>query len=63
MAIKRKVIVLPRGVADKICRAENVGKTSLYQALNGSCNSEQAKRLRKLALSSYGGVEWSKPIL
>lgn len=63
MATKRRVIVLPRGVAPKICRAEGIGTTTLYAALNGTSNSEQAKRIRKLAVSSYGGVEWSKPIL
>lgn len=63
MASTQKVILLPRGAAGKICRAEGVGRTTLYDALKGATNSEQAKKLRKLALSTYGGVEWKKPIL
>jgi len=63
MATKRRTIQLPRGAADKICRAERCGRTTLYAALNYTSHSEDAKRLRKLALTSYGGVEYMKPIL
>jgi hypothetical protein len=63
MATKRKVIQLPRGKAEKIMRAEGVGRTTLYAALNGTSNSDNAKKLRQLALSCYGGVEFMKPIL
>ena len=40
-----------------------IGRTTLYAALNGSSNSPEAKRTRKLALSRYGGVEYNKPIV
>ena len=63
MATKRTTIQLPRGAARKICRAEGCGKTTLYAALNYTSHSDEAKRLRKLAVTMYGGVEYKKPIL
>ena len=59
----RKVIQLPRGKADMMCRSLKIGKTTLYAALNGTSNSDEAKRTRRLAISKYGGVEYSKPIV
>ncbi len=63
MAKKRPIISLPRGTVQKFCQAENISTTALYNALNYSCNSAAAKRLRKIAVSVYGGIEWNKPIL
>lgn len=62
MAFKRRIIMIPRGTIDKICKAEKVGRTTVYAALNYTSNSEDAKRIRKRALSIYGGVETTKPI-
>lgn len=62
MALKKKVIVLPRGKVNEICKAEGVGKTSVYAAMNYSSNSAEAMRLRKLAVSCYGGVESTKVV-
>ena len=59
----RKVIQLPRGKAEMMCRSLNIGRTTLYAALNGTSNSDEAKRTRELAIKKYGGVEFSKPIL
>lgn len=59
----RKVIQLPRGAASKMCSSLKIGKTTLYAALNGSSNSEDAKRTRRIAISKYGGVEYNKPIV
>ena len=59
---KRRVIQLPRGAAGKMCKSLNIGKTTLYAALNYTSNSDEAKRTRKVALTKYGGVEFSKPI-
>ena len=60
---RRKVIQLPRGAADKMCKSLMIGRTTLYAALNGSSNSDEAKRTRELAIKKYGGVEYYKPIL
>jgi hypothetical protein len=59
----RRVIQLPRGKADMMCKSLNIGRTTLYAALNGTSNSEDAKRTRELAIKKYGGVEYSKPIV
>lgn len=62
MAIKRKVIVIPRGKAEKICAALNIGKTTLYAALNYTSNSDDAKLTRKKVLEEYGGIVTTKVV-
>ena len=62
MAIRRKVIVIPRGKAGQICSALNIGKTTLYAALNYTSNSEDAKTTRLKVLKEYGGIETTKVI-
>ena len=59
----RKVIQLPRGKAAMMMKSLGIGSTTLYAALNGTSNSDAAKRARKLAVTKYGGVEFSKPIV
>ena len=60
MARKVKVIVIPRGKADKICRALNIGRTTLYAALNYTSHSDDAELTRQKVLKEYGGIETSK---
>ena len=57
MAERRKIIRVPGGAAKQI--AENLGcaLTTVYSALNNTTHSEQAKTIRRLALSDYGGIE------
>lgn len=62
MAIKRKVIVIPRGKAEQICNALKIGRTTLYAALNYTSNSDDAKITRRKVLSEYGGIETTKVI-
>ena len=62
MAKKREVIVVPRGAVGKICQSTGAGKTTVYAALNNTSFSEQAERIRQLALSQFDGVVISKPI-
>ena len=62
MAIRRPVIVMPRGAVGKLCKAEGKGKTSVYDALNFTCNSKEAERIRKVAISMYGGIRTTKVI-
>lgn len=57
MAIKRKIIKVPRGVVEKICQARGCGKTTVYAALNYTSFSDEANLIRKEAVSIYGGVE------
>ena len=61
-AILRPIITLPRGTAQKMCQAEGVSKTALYAALNFTSFSDEAERIRKVAISLYGGVKTSKLI-
>lgn len=60
MAKKVKVIVIPRGKAAQICKALNIGRTTLYAALNGTSHSESAKHTRREVVSKYGGIETTK---
>ena len=62
MAKKVKVIVIPRGSADKICNALKIGRTTLYAALNYTSHSEDAKLTRQRVLSEYGGIETTKVV-
>ncbi len=62
MAIKRKIITVPNGAVEKLCHSLNVGKTTVYAALNYTSNSENAQHIRRLALSTYGGIEATKVI-
>ena len=60
MARKVKVIVIPRGKANQMCKALNIGRTTLYAALNGTSHSESAKQTRREAIANYGGIETTK---
>lgn len=62
MAIRRPTIVMPRGSVERLCKAEGKGKTSVYAALNFTSNSEEAERIRKVAISMYGGIRTTKVI-
>ena len=59
----RRVIQLPRGKAEMMMKSLGIGRTTLYAALNGTSNSDDAKRTRRLAITKYGGVEYNKPIV
>lgn len=62
MAKKVKVIVIPRGKADTICKALGIGRTTLYAALNYTSHSEDAKLTRQKVLKEYGGIETTKVV-
>jgi len=62
MAIRRRIIILPKGKAEQICNALKIGRTTLYSALNFSSNSDDAKLTRQKALSEYGGILTTKVI-
>lgn len=60
MPTKRKIIIVPKGQVENISRSMNVNRSTVYNALNGNSNSESAQLIRRLALSTYGGVETTK---
>lgn len=62
MAIKRTVITLTKSNFEALRKSQNVSRSSMYDALNGSSNSETAQQIRRLALSTYGGVKATKVI-
>lgn len=57
MAIRREVIRVPKGSVEKLCQALNVSRASVYAALKNNTNSETAQQIRRLALSTYGGLK------
>lgn len=62
MAFKKKVITVPKGAVDGIRRSLNVDRSTVYNALTYRSNSETAQQIRRLATSTYGGIETTKVI-
>lgn len=62
MASKRTVITLTKGNFEALRKSQGVSRSCIYDALNGSSNSESAQNIRRLALSTYGGVKTTKVI-
>ena len=60
MPTKRTIIVVPKGSVEALCKELNVSRSSVYNALNKTTNSEMAQKIRRLALSDYGGTTSSK---
>ena len=60
MAERRRIISVPNGAAKKIAKDQNCGLTTVYAALNGTSHSENAKHIRHLATTVYGGIEVTK---
>lgn len=62
MAAKRTIITLTKANFEALRKSQNVSRSSVYNALNYSTNSETAQLIRRLALSTYGGVKATKVI-
>lgn len=62
MAFKKKVITVPKGAVDGIRRSLNVDRATVYNALAYRSNSETAQQIRRLATSTYGGIETTKVV-
>lgn len=60
MATKRKVIALTKDSFKGLQEEVGASRTTVYQSLNGSCNSETAQKIRHLALTKYNGKTHSK---
>ena len=63
MAKRKKIIQVPHGAIEKMCKAFRCGRTAVYDALSYTTNSELAELIRKNALSDYGGVVTTKLIM
>lgn len=62
MALKREVIRVPKGAIEKLMFDQKAGKSTVYEALAGNRHNENAKRIRQLALSKYGGIKTVMPV-
>lgn len=60
MARKKKIIQVPRKNVDLLAKAVNVGQVTVWNALAFRSDSDNAQQIRRLALSSYGGIETYK---
>lgn len=60
MARKKKIIQVPRKNVDLLAKALNVGTVTVWNALAFRSDSDNAQQIRRLALSSYGGIETYK---
>lgn len=60
MSQKVEVISLRKDQFTKLCNELNVKRSAVYNALNHTSNSESAQKIRRLAMSDYGGRITSK---
>lgn len=60
MVIKKKIIQIPRKNVDLLAKTMNVAPVTVWNALAFRSDSENAKQIRRLALSTYGGMETTK---
>lgn len=63
MVRRKKIIQVPRGAVEKMCKAFRCKRTAVYDALSFTTDSELAKLIRKNAIETYGGVHTTKLIL
>lgn len=63
MARKKKIIQVPRKNVDALAKAMGCKNVTVWNALAFRSDSENAQQIRRLALSTYGGIETTKIIL
>ena len=63
MTKRIRIIQVPSGNIDKLCKACRCKRTIVYDALRYRANSELAKSIRENAVNLYGGVKTTKLIL
>ena len=63
MARKKKIIQIPRKNVGLLAKATLSSETTVYNALAFRSDSQNAQKIRRLALSAYGGVEATKLVL
>lgn len=60
MARKKKIIQVSRKNVDALAKAVGCKNTTVWNALAFRSDSENAQQIRRLALSTYGGIETFK---
>lgn len=60
---KKKIIQVPPGNVEKICKLLRCRRTAVYDALAFKTNSELANSIRQTAIDNYGGVHTSKLVM
>lgn len=60
---KQRIIQVPKGAIPKIAKAYRCSSTTVYNALAGRSNSDNARIIRKAAVSHYGGVQTWRLVL
>lgn len=63
MARKKKIIQIPRKNVDLLAKAMNVAPVTVWNALAFRSDSDNAQQIRRLALSTYGGIETTKIVM
>lgn len=63
MARKKKIIQIPRKNVDLLARAMGVAQVTVWNALAFRSDSENAQQIRRLAISTYGGIETTKIVM
>lgn len=63
MQIKKKIIQVSPDSFQKICKAFNASRASVYFALSFKSDSDRAVMIRKQAIELYGGIETTKIIM
>lgn len=63
MARKKEIIQVPPKNIELLAKTVGVKKVTVWNALAFRSDSENARHIRRLALSDYGGVKTSKMIL
>lgn len=63
MPRKKKIIQVPPKNVELLAKAMNVGKVTVWNALAYRSDSDNAQQIRRLAISSYGGIETTKTIM
>ena len=62
MVRKKKIIQVPRKNVDALAKVMGVKNTTVWNALAFRSDSENAQQIRRLALSTYGGIETYKMV-
>ena len=63
MAKRIRIIQVPSGNIEKLCKACRCKRTLVYDALRYKTDSELAKSIRENAVNLYGGVKTTKLVL
>ena len=63
MIKRKKIIQVPPGTVEKMCKAFRCRRTAVYDALAFKTDSELANLIRQNAISVYGGVQTTKLIM